>query len=90
VIILFDIEIDIKIRFILFVETYGSHSADLLFHIIILELQYIIPDSSPKILSWREIYYLGAKYIYWARLFIGPRLFIYSGCVYSVRLCNAP
>jgi len=49
---------------------YGGHSADLLFHIIISELQYIIPDSSPKILSWREIYYLGAKYIYWARLFI--------------------
>jgi len=54
---------------------YGGHSADLLFHIIISELQYIIPDSSPKILSGRENYLLGA-FIYWARLFIGPRLFI--------------
>jgi len=43
---------------------YGGHSADLLFHIIISELQYIILDSSPK-------KYLGAKYIYWACLFIG-------------------
>jgi len=39
---------------------YGGHSADLLFHIIISELQYIIPDSSPKILSGRENYLLGA------------------------------
>ena len=62
---------------------YGGHSADLLFHIIISELQYIIPDSSPKILSWREIYYLGAKYIYWAHLFIGPRLFILGAFILS-------
>jgi len=67
---------------------YGGHSADLLFHIIILELQYIILDSSPKKISWREIYYLGAKYIYWARLFIGPHLFILGAFIYSVRLCN--
>jgi hypothetical protein len=46
-------------------EYYGGHSADLLFHIIISELQYIIPDSSPKILSGRENYLLGA-FIYWA------------------------
>jgi len=55
---------------------YGSHSADLLFYIIILELQYIILDSSPKKISWCEIYYLGTKYIYWAHLFIAPHLFI--------------
>ena len=61
---------------------YGGHSADLLFHIIISELQYIIPDSSPKILSWHEIYYLGVKYIYWAHLFI------LGTFIYSVRLCN--
>jgi hypothetical protein len=62
-------------------QLYGGHSADLLFHIIILELQYIIIDSSPK-------KYLGAKYIYWARLFIGPRLFILGAFIYSVHLCN--
>jgi len=51
---------------------YGSHSADLLFHIIILELQYIILDSSPKknilvrnILSGHKIYLLGV-FMYWA------------------------
>ena len=55
---------------------YGGHSADLLFHIIISELQYIIPDSSPKISSGHEKYLLGA-FIYWAA-------FIYSGRVYSV------
>ena len=53
---------------------YGGHSADLLFHIIISELQYIIPDCSPKILSGHENYLLGA-FIYWAT-------FIYSGRIY--------
>jgi hypothetical protein len=53
---------------------YGGHSADLLFHIIMSELQYIIPDSPPKILSGRKKYLLGV-FIYWAA-------FIYSGHVY--------
>jgi len=61
---------------------YGSHSADLLFYIIILELQYIILDSSPKKISWCEIYYLGTKYIYWACLFIGPHLFILGAFIF--------
>ena len=67
---------------------YGSHSADLLFHIIILELQYIIPDSSPKIfiLSGREKYLLGA-FIYWAPLIYWATL-IYSGRIYSGCLCS--
>ena len=68
------------------VVIYGGHSADLLFHIIISELQYIIPDSSPKILSWREIYYLGAKYIYWARLFIGRIYLLGRVYLFWVRL----
>ena len=61
---------------------YGGHSADLLFHIIISELQYIIPDSSPKIfiLSGREKYLLGA-FIYWAPLIYWATL-IYSGRIY--------
>jgi hypothetical protein len=50
------------------VEIYGGHSADLLFHIIISESQYIIPDSSPKILSGCEKYLLGA-FIYSVRLY---------------------
>jgi len=64
---------------------YGSHSAHLLFHIIILEFQCIILDSSPKKISWREKKYLGViehiyllsafiyswhVYLFWARLFI--------------------
>ena len=31
---------------------------------------YIIPDSSPKKISWHKKYYLGMKNIYWAHLFI--------------------
>ena len=68
---------------------YGGHSADLLFHIIISELQYIIPDSSPKILSGRENYLLGA-FIYWAAFIysgpiLGTLIYVYSGCLCSLR-----
>jgi len=68
---------------------YGGHSADLLFHIIISELQYIILDSSPKKISWREIYLLGV-FIYWACLFIGRvyllGVFIYWACLFIGRV----
>jgi len=86
VINLFDIEIDIKIRFIFFIQTvflwdfYGGHNADLIFHIIISEFQCIILDSSPKKISWCEN--MSVKYIYWAHLFI------LGAFIYSVRLCN--
>jgi len=70
--------------------TYGGHSADLMFHIIISEFQCIILDSSPKKISWREKYLLGTEYIYWACLFIGLHLFILGTFIYSVCLCNAP
>jgi hypothetical protein len=55
---------------------YGSHSAHLIFHIIISELQCIILDSSQKKKSWHKKNYLGAKNIYWVHLFIGLHLFI--------------
>ena len=81
---------------------YGGHSADLLFHIIISELQYIILDSPPK-------KNLGTKYIIWVRnIFIGhihllgciyllgrvylfwARLFILSAYAINMTLDNAP
>ena len=70
---------------------YGGHSADLLIHIIISELQYIIPDCSPKILSGHENYLLGtfiywAAFIYWA-VFIYWAAFIYSGRIYLCLFC---
>jgi len=54
-------------------KNYGGHSAHLLFHVIVSELQCIILDSHKK-------YYLGA-FIYWACLFI-LGTFICSGCIY--------
>jgi len=66
--------------FLIASKEYGGYSANLLFHIIISELQYIIPDSSPKILSGCKNYLLGA-FIYWAT-FIYWAMFIYSGCIY--------
>jgi len=59
-------------------KNYGGHSAHLLFHVIISELQCIILDSHKK-------YYLGA-FIYWACLFI-LGTFICSGCIYSFWAC---
>jgi hypothetical protein len=57
-------------------RTYGSHSANLLFHIIISESQYIILDSSLKKISWREIYLLGA-FIYWAAFIYSERVYLF-------------
>jgi len=54
-------------------DMYGGHSADLLFHIIMSELQYIIADSSPKILSGCEKYLLGAF------------IYVYSVCLCLLR-----
>ena len=66
-------------------HVYGSDSADLLFHIIMSELQYIIPDSSPKILSGCEKYLLNV-FIYWAT-FTYWAAFIYSGRIYLCLFC---
>ena len=62
--------------FVHLVHFYGGHSADLLFHIIISELQCIILDSSPKKISWREKYYLGAKNII-GRVYLLGRVYLF-------------
>ena len=62
---------------------YGGHSTHLLFHIIILEFQCFIPDSSPKkIIRARKcllgiFIFIGCIYIYWAHLYL-LGVFIYS------------
>ena len=58
-------------------KSYGGHSAHLILHIIISEFQYIILDSSLKILSGCE------KYL----IFIG-RVCLFCAFIYSIRLCS--
>jgi hypothetical protein len=72
----------------LLVSIYGGHSAHLILHIIISELHCIILDFSPKILSRREKYLLGA-FIYSGRVCLfWARLFVLGAFIYSIRLCS--